>query len=241
MGSVKIQLRSTILEQSCLRFDRSALFSSAGISEHSGAQSSRWSQGEILVFRHVLIMAQPRRTWAESLSCFSLFCSLHLRDQQKATPQTTKRKWKVGKVLECFCFLSCSYSLTLSVSHPVKVYVSDCSDWQACWGSKCVSVLTVVCLATSCVCVCVLADSSALSQSSATEEMPPLLPSPQSSPASKCIHGNQKLYGRPWQGPDTPPPPPPLPILPPPLWLLVVTGNDVLHVWAPHSDPPSFF
>ncbi|XP_014878371.1 calcium/calmodulin-dependent protein kinase type II subunit gamma-like isoform X7 [Poecilia latipinna] len=50
------------------------------------------------------------------------------------------------------------------------------------------------------------ADSSALSQSSATEEMPPLLPSPQSSPASKFIYGKEKLYGCPLcplKGPDT--------------------------------------
>ncbi|XP_014878366.1 calcium/calmodulin-dependent protein kinase type II subunit gamma-like isoform X2 [Poecilia latipinna] len=52
----------------------------------------------------------------------------------------------------------------------------------------------------------VKSDSSALSQSSATEEMPPLLPSPQSSPASKFIYGKEKLYGCPLcplKGPDT--------------------------------------
>ncbi|XP_014825312.1 PREDICTED: calcium/calmodulin-dependent protein kinase type II subunit gamma-like isoform X7 [Poecilia mexicana] len=50
------------------------------------------------------------------------------------------------------------------------------------------------------------ADSSALSQSSAAEEMPPLLPSPQSSPASKFIYGKEKLYGcplSPLKGPNT--------------------------------------
>lgn len=28
--------------------------------------------------------------------------SLHFRDQQRATPPTTRKKWKVGKVLKCF-------------------------------------------------------------------------------------------------------------------------------------------
>lgn len=57
-------------------------------------------------------------------------------------------------------------------------------------------------------CVCVIADSSTLSQSSATEEMPPLLPSNHGSPASKCNHGNQKLCCGHWQGPNPPHPHP---------------------------------
>lgn len=126
---------------------------------------------------------------------------------------------------------------SLSVSHLVKCVYSTvetgrCDEMQhvsltlliVCLWCMYVCVF-IVCLAAFC--VCVLADSSVLSQSSATEEMPPLLPSPQSSPASKFIHGNQKLYGRHWQGPNTPTHPltPPLPP-----WLFVVTGNDVLHL-----------
>ncbi|KAG7228100.1 hypothetical protein INR49_005723 [Caranx melampygus] len=84
------------------------------------------------------------------------------------------------------------------------------------------------------------ADSSALSQSSATEEMPPLLPSPQSSPASKFIHGNQKPYGCPWQGPNTPNHPPThLPTPLPSPWLYVPAMTSYIFE-LPHSDPPSF-
>lgn len=148
-----------------------------------------------------------------------------------------RRKWKVGKVLKYFITLFLFLFAFFLCPPSSRVCVFDCSDWQACWDT-CLTIWTVC---PWCVCVfiyvcvyllyvCVLADSSALSQSSATEEMPPLLPSPQSSPASKFIHGNQKLYGHPWQGPYTPthPTTPPLPP-----WLFVVTGNDVLHLWAP--------
>lgn len=129
----------------------------------------------------------------------------------------TRRKWKVGKVLKylitIFLFL-----FTLSFCPPSNVQdcIFDYSDWQLCRDTcvcldcvhvVCVLAYTYVCVFIECLaafCVYVLADSSVLSQSSATEEMPPLLPSPQSSPASKFIHGNQKLYGHPWQGPNTP-------------------------------------
>lgn len=98
------------------------------------------------------------------------------------------------------------------------------------------STLLTVCV---CVCVrvyhvCVLVDSSALSQSSAAEEMPPLLPSPQSSPASKLVHGLQTFTGGHWQGPAPCPSATPPSLLPP--WLVFVTSTSGL----PHSDPPSF-
>lgn len=60
-----------------------------------------------------------------------------------------------------------------------------------------VSVVCVFIVCLAAFCMCVLADSTALSQGSATEEMPPLLPSPQSSPASKFIHGNRKAIWAP--------------------------------------------
>ena len=51
--------------------------------------------------------------------------------------------------------------------------------------SCCVCLYVCVCVCRAC--VCVLADSSVLSQNSATEEMPLLLSSSQSSPASKSV------------------------------------------------------
>lgn len=148
----------------------------------------------------------PAGSWQRLISaCVCLF-PLHLRDQQKAMPPTTRRKWKVGKVLQCFI----PYILfSLSVSHLVSFFIYlflDCTDWQVCWDTTrvchtfdcvcCVCMCVfIVCLAAFC--MCVLADSTALSQGSATEEMPPLLPSPQSSPASKFIHGNRKAIRAP--------------------------------------------
>lgn len=111
--------------------------------------------------------------------------------------------------------------------------------WYVC-VCVCVRRVCIYCVSGCVLCVCVLADSSALSQSSATEEMPPLLPSPQSSPASKFIHGNQKPYGCPWQGPNTPNQPPThLPTPPPSPWLYVPAMTSYIFE-LPHYDPPSF-
>lgn len=61
----------------------------------------------------------PAGSWQRLISaCVCLF-PLHLRDQQKAMPPTTRRKWKVGKVLQCFIpFILFS----LSVSHLVSFF-----------------------------------------------------------------------------------------------------------------------
>lgn len=96
-----------------------------------------------------------------------------------------------GRVYVCFPMLATRCAET----HPVCVCGRECVDRAR---------------------VCVLADSSTLSLSSATEEMPPLLPSNHGSPASKCDHGNQKLCGGHWRGPnplDHPPPTTPTPTL----------------------------
>lgn len=142
-----------------------------------------------------------------------LFLRLLFRDQRRATPPMTRRKWKVGKVLTYFLpYVPSLSALSFCVYLPV---VTRQLCWDTTHGCHTLDRVPVACgcalvfiVSLAAFCVCVLADSSALSQSSAAEEMPPLLPSPQSSPASKFIHGNQKLYSPPLpRGKDLTPPP----------------------------------
>ena len=87
-------------------------------------------------------------------SPLTLCSSLLFRDQQRATPPTMRRKWKVGKVLKCFSSLSLFLSaLSFSVSHLLKcvyltVVTGRCAEMQR------VS-LTVLTVCLWCVYVCI--------------------------------------------------------------------------------------
>lgn len=162
------------------------------------------------------------------------------RGRRRAMPPTMRRRWKVWKVLRFVSFPSVP---PFSFCPPLDLFRRSVCVFPLCWlpGVPRHTVSVCVCarerVDRTRVCVCVLADSSTLSQSSATEEMPPLLPSNHGSPASKCNHGNQKLCCGHWRGPNPltthSPPWPPTPSPTPNLLLPSLCRPTQLHTLVP--------
>lgn len=137
--------------------------------------------------------------------CLSLSSASQGSTESNATNDEEEMKGRKGTPVFYSLYPVLSFCLPFSEFFFIYLFL-DCTDWQVCWDTTrvchtfdcvcrvCMCVF-IVCLAAFC--MCVLADSTALSQGSATEEMPPLLPSPQSSPASKFIHGNRKAIRAP--------------------------------------------